>query len=238
MKIYIGPYENWIGPYQIAGMILFWKDKHEDESVHKFGAWLANNKNGEPTLLARACQWIHSKKKRKIKIEIHPYDTWSVDSTLSLIIVPLLKQLRINKHGSPYVDDEDVPKHLRMTAREKKVFNEGSWNKRLKATEDEREAAQKKFHDRWDWVMSEMIWAFEQLEGDEKYSNYYDPYEPGEKIKKGSSWLGADGERKYLLSEDEARRMGKFNTNKYKAYQERIKNGTILFGKYYRALWD
>jgi hypothetical protein len=40
-------------------------------------------------------------KKIKIKIKIHEYDSWSADHSLSLIAVPLLKQLRKTTHGYP-----------------------------------------------------------------------------------------------------------------------------------------
>jgi len=46
-------------------------------------------------------------KDRKIKIQIDPWDTWSTDHTLSLIIHPLLVQLQKTKHGSPNVDDNE-----------------------------------------------------------------------------------------------------------------------------------
>ena len=48
---------------------------------------------------------------RNIKVHIDPYDTWNMDSTLSHIILPMLIQVRETKHGSPVIDDEDVP-HL------------------------------------------------------------------------------------------------------------------------------
>jgi hypothetical protein len=32
---------------------------------------------------------------------IHPWDTWSMDHTLSYIIVPMLEQLKATKHGYP-----------------------------------------------------------------------------------------------------------------------------------------
>ena len=52
---------------------------------------------------------------RKIVIHIDDYDTWSMDHTLAPIIAPMLKQLKATKHGAPFVDDEDVPEHLRST---------------------------------------------------------------------------------------------------------------------------
>ena len=35
------------------------------------------------------------------EIVIHSWDTWSMDHTLALIILPMLKQLKATKHGYP-----------------------------------------------------------------------------------------------------------------------------------------
>jgi len=112
MKVKIGPYRDWVGPYQIAEKILFWRDKHNDDSVHAFGTWLAGGERKD-SILMKLCTWVESKKKRKVKIHIDKYDTWNMDSTLALIILPMLKQLRDQKHGSSLVDDEDLPYELR-----------------------------------------------------------------------------------------------------------------------------
>jgi len=50
MKVYIGPYKNWFGPYQLAETLCFWAKKEKDEYgfertpdwVHNFGEWLAH----------------------------------------------------------------------------------------------------------------------------------------------------------------------------------------------------
>ena len=52
MKVRIGPYKNWFGPYQLAELLMFWVPKEKDEygiehtadRVHKFGEWLAHGK--------------------------------------------------------------------------------------------------------------------------------------------------------------------------------------------------
>ena len=80
------------------------------------------------------------------QVTIHPWDTWSMDHTLSYIIVPMLKQLQETKHGAPNTDDEDVPEKLRSTSAPKK---ENEWD-----TDDNH-------FRRWDWIINEMIWAFE-----------------------------------------------------------------------------
>jgi hypothetical protein len=151
MKVNIGPHKRWIGPYQIAEKILFWKDKGDDK-VHAFGAWLAEDSRGNDSYLSKLCLWIDGKKKRRVKIRIDRYDTWNLDHTLALIIVPCLKQLRESKPGSPFVDDEDVPDNL-------KAVNAP------KLTQDEIDSGHpdEHWHLRWQYVMGEMIWAFEQV---------------------------------------------------------------------------
>lgn len=80
---------------------------------------------------------------RRVIIQIDHFDTWSMDHTLAMIVVPMLKQLRETKHGAPFVDNKDVPKQLRGP---KKPASDGS--------------VDKFFFDRWDYVLAEMIWAF------------------------------------------------------------------------------
>lgn len=91
-------------------------------------------------------------RKVKTKIRIDKYDTWSMDYTLGLIIIPMLKQLKETKHGAPYVDDKDVPKELRSTSAPKK---ENAWD------------LDDNFFKRWEWVMDEMIFAFEHTVNDD-----------------------------------------------------------------------
>ena len=93
--------------------------------------------------------WIwFDRRKQKINIRIDKHDTWSMDYTLAPIILPMLVQLKDNKHGAPEVDPEDVPEELRQTSEEYHQY------KRNGETDP-------KFFDRWDWVMNEMIYAFD-----------------------------------------------------------------------------
>ena len=200
MKVYIGPYKDWIGPYQIAGMIFFWLKKWPSEELEqrwdyrlhdKFGDWL------DGTWVKDFCDWGYKKfAKQKIKVRIDRYDTWSMDYTLSHIIVPMLKQLHATKHGSPWVDDEDVPEELRSTSappltEEQKVFADVDDN----------------HHKRWDWMLEEMIWTFEQKANEDSDSIYF------------SAENGFDKEG-------------------YEIYNNRMRNGFRLFGKYFQNLWD
>lgn len=211
MKVYIGPYVNWIGPYQIADKIFFWVEKYPDDKLaerwdyklhERFGKWLAS------TWVDTVCQWIHSKKKRSEMVIVDNYDVWGADHTLSTIIVPVLKKLKEVKHGSPMVDPEDAPKKFMPTAKQRKAAEaHGGWDE--------------KNHARWEWVLDEMIWAHEQIIDDDGDSKFYDHSE-------------SDKETDFT----ESIRKLKVDRKGLKAHHERITNGLRLFGKYYRALWD
>jgi hypothetical protein len=102
---------------------------------------------------------------RVIDIAIDPYDTWSMDHTLALIIAPMLKQLKATKHGAPLVDDEYVPEHLRSTAAPPK---EHEWD------------VDTNYFKRWDYVLDEMIWAMEQIVDNNDENPFYDMSEVNE----------------------------------------------------------
>ena len=252
MKVHIGKYKNWIGPYQIAEAVLFpltWfnpnrlskleqalsetQDPH-DELCHKFGTWLATRKDGSDTYLTKVCHWIESKKNRKVKIQIDPWDTWSMDSTLSMLILPMLKQLNKNKHGAPCVEDKDVPKELRSTNAEPK---ENEWD------------TDSNHFKRWDWVMSEMIWAFEQLNDDDNGAQFHsgefeilwqaldkdhNPIGEPEDIKSRTKHEGVVSYQMVKGPNDTS----KYDMKGHKKHEARIANGLRLFGTYYRGLWD
>lgn len=211
MKANIGSYKSWIGPYQLADLIFFWQDKYSDTCVwaersHKLGDWLAHNRNGTRSTLLKFCEWAQTKRKRKISVKIEQWDTWSMDSTLALIVLPMLKQLHATKHGAPFVDDCDVPEHLRSTSAPSK--------------ESEYDTDANHFL-RWDWVLGEMIWAFEQKTTDDATSQFYDygvPV-PSENIMDAVKRTRVDHEG-------------------LAAWSARKFNGFRLFGRYYENLWD
>jgi len=106
------------------------------------------------------------RKNRAETVVIDDYDVWNLDHSLALIIVPALKILKEKKHGAPFVDNEDVPRELIMTAGKKKRYE------KYGETDEH-------YFDRWDYIMDEMIWAFQQkLEDDwdmekEEYDAYF-----------------------------------------------------------------
>ena len=231
MKVKIGPHKNWIGPYQIAEALCFWAKKETDEYgikhtadwVHNFGTWLAGG-DDKDSWLQKFCVWVESKRKRTVKVKIDRWDTWSMDHTLAYIILPMLKQLKATKHGAPNTDDEDVPEHLRSTAAPSK---ENEWD-----TDDN-------WFKRWDWIMDEMIFAFE-CELDDSWE---------EEFRTGdfdTIWLPVDHKGNPVPKEDaKLFQMGEGPNHTYKCdydgmkvVQDRIQNGFRLFGKYYQGLWD
>ena len=249
MKVKIGPYTNWFGPYQLAEKLCFWAKEEKDEYgitkkpdwVHNFGEWLAHGsvkpepKVGEitswdydrpTTMLYRFLSWIHSKQKRTINVHIDPWDTWSMDDTLAHIVLPMLKQLKEKKHGAPFVDLKDVPKELH--------------GKRLTKKQKANGEVDDKHFERWDWVMDEMIWAFEQKHPD---CDWCDQYYSGESDtfmapvdKDGNDVEKKDA--KYFEMRRGPNDTFKIDREGMDAHQARITNGFRLFGKYYEGLWD
>lgn len=238
MKVKLGPYENYFGPYQLAKTLMFWVPEEKDEHgfpktadrVHKFGEWLAHgsvepepevgdvrswDRERHETLLSRFLSWIHSKKERKIQVHIDRWDTWSMDHTLAYIVLPMLRQLKATKHGAPYVDPKDVPKELQPKKQTKKQKDNGETDST--------------HFERWDWVLDEMIFAFE--------SKLDDSWE--EQFETGTSDLQMkkleDGNYQMVNGPNHTR---VYDREGRKKYQERISNGFRLFGTYFENLWD
>ena len=222
MHVCIGKYNRWWGPYQIAEKILFWMDKHDDR-VHNFGTWLADKKDGSDSWLTKVCLWIDKKKSREVYIKIHKYDTWSMDHTLALIIYPMLKQLKEQKQGAPIVDDEDVPVELRSTTApkpENQWDTDGNWFKR------------------WDWILDEMIWTFEQLSNDDNEERFYSGTSDLQMVETGETYPNPETgkEEPVFKMEEGPNHTMTIDKEGLAAHNERIQRGLLLFGKYFRNL--
>lgn len=92
MRINIGPYCNWIGPYQIANKLKVFG--FSEDTCEKIGEKL------DP-ILGGICNWVYKKRKRKMKIHIHNFDVWNMDNTLAHIIVPMLKKFKEQSKSHP-----------------------------------------------------------------------------------------------------------------------------------------
>jgi len=144
-------------------------------------------------------KWFGYSPKQSVKVRIDPWDTWSMDDTLAPIILPMLKQLKETKHGAPYVDPKDVPKELH--------------GKKLTKKQKDNGVLDDKHFERWDWVLDEMIHAFEQKCAD-------------------------DWTEQFCIEDSSAEWGFTMDSEGIKKEQERISNGFRLFGKYYENLWD
>ena len=223
MKVYISNYRNhWVSPYTILKVICFWeKDddvfyNHEDVPGHKYDKWV-NFLNPFCVAWQKFLDFVHPEIKY---VKIDRWDTWSMDHTLADIILPMLKQLRETKHGGPFVDDDDVPDELKSTSAPAK---ENEWD-----TDDNH-------FKRWDYVLDEMIFAFE-CKVDDSWS---DKFSSGEFDKKtvACQW-DENGKAKMYEWIDGPNHTYKLDFDGMQEVQKRITNGFRLFGKYYENLWD
>jgi hypothetical protein len=216
LKVYLGPYYNWFQPGKWYKDLMLWAagfgrnadyekiniDEHDRVRSKIQNSWI----HGKLVAVER---WFDARTARKIKIEIHPYDVWGMDHTLALIVVPMLKLLKEKKMGSAYVADEDVPEELKSTSAPPLTD--------VQKTTGESDA---NLHKRWEWALSEMLWAMEQVADEESDSKFFEhPSDP-------------------RLSFEESVKKMKFDKDGYAKWQARKQHGLMLFGKYFEALWD
>ena len=208
MKIYINrPKNNWLSPYAIMEKVIFWREIDYDEPLvqnilksTKLG-WFCDKLYTIRSFFNRDIKYIH----------IDPWDAWSLEHTLSPIILPILQELKRVKNGAPFIADEDVPKNLRVGAK-------GTGNSDVHKLFDDGDNT---FFERYDYILDEMIWTFTQLSMDDHEAPFYDHTESRKEPDLNKSVRKLKVDRKGLA-----------------AHNARINNGLRLFGKYYRALWD
>ena len=220
MKIYLSNYrDHWLSPYTILEKIFFWREIDYDEPIIEK---LSNFLNPFSVAWQKFLDFVHP---RISYVKIDYYDTWSMDSTLAPIILPMLKQLRDTKHGSPQVDPDDLPEYMRTTTTEdwdsQSVFD--FYNEEQPDGYD--------VHKKWDWVLNEMIFAFEHLVDDDWENEYssgvmdhiFVPCPDNPKL----STMENGPNHTYVCDYDGIQKVN-----------ERIGNGLRMFGKYFRHLWD
>lgn len=161
------------------------------------------------------------RREQRVRVKIDPWDVYSMDTTLAHIVLPMLKKLKDVKAGAPFTDDKDVPVEIRSTSA-----------KRLTKKQKENGETDEYWFDRWNWILDEMIFAFDSKVGagkdwsDQFHSGVYDTY--FEKCDDGSG---------FSEMQQGPNHTAEFDYEGYMEYQKRIENGFRLFGKYYEALW-
>jgi hypothetical protein len=212
MYVKLGPYKNWwVGPYQIADTLKVFG--YSEDECYEIGNKLNSFKS-----LVDFCEWVYEHnplKERKVVVKIDNFDVWNVDCSLSIIIAPLLKKFAEDTSSMFQVDDCDVPDELKsMNA--PRVNYEYNFDINYKL--------------RHQWLLSELIWTFEQLNPEcsmeDTFYTYTEEYKLAMKANDDLSddWLNPKG----VIWDQEG----------YIAYNNRIQNGLNLFSRYFRHLWN
>jgi len=107
---------------------------------------------------------------RVVNIEIDDYDLWNVDSTLTLIIHPILVKFRDSKRmGFFTVMNEDLPDELQVD--EKKLYSYSS--------NAEERVSEEMLSKREIYILNEMIYAFENIKNNFEMDVLWDEYDSG-----------------------------------------------------------
>jgi len=166
--------------------------------------------------------------KRRINVEIDPFDTWGLDHTLATIILPALIQLKNTKHGVP----------SEFTSR---VGGDFDNNLVFDFIKEDDNIVFDQLCDSWDEVLDKMIWSFLQLSIEDDYDNNY------HHGKMETDWVESD----YTYTDpitgkiEKTYQMVDKNPEEHwydqignQEHEKRIQEGLELFGKHFRDLWD
>lgn len=221
MKVIIGNYR----PIHLVSRIHDrWTDRRYGDGARFSRDFVPDQLDSWMEKLEDSIQWIYDHSwnilmpklfsERKIKIRVDKWDSWNADHTIAMIIHPILKQLQDTKHGAPHVENSDVPESLHQP----------------EDFDNTRGDTDANWHERWNWVMNEIIWAFGQLADDNWEEQFYTGdvdfyFEPRPD--------GTGSEMRFGPNHT-------FNVDDVGMRQcdARIQNGLRLFAKYYRGLWD
>lgn len=164
---------------------------------------------------------------RHIKVDIDKYDSWSMDHTLALIILPALLQYKENHHGVP----NDIADHT----------GDDNSNDQLSFDfyKETKDWAFEESCKKWEEILDKMIWSFYQIivDDDSKYHHG----------KPDFGWEKTDKQYPNPLSgkmEDTFKMIDKnpqdhwYDVEGHMEHQKRVQEGLELFGKYFQNLWD
>ncbi len=145
-------------------------------------------------------------------------DIFDLDVTFAHIIAPGLVTFRNHEYAGFTVNDADLPEHLRYS--EPYMVD----NKYVRPLDDDDVLYKERFH----WIMDEIIFAFQSKIGqiDTSYMSVPNPH--------------YDPSKQDMYSDEHGLH---FNLPKQidrdldDAFDDRVRNGFLLFGKYYQAFW-
>jgi len=172
MKVWISKYRHhWVSPYTILEKLVFWREVdilNLSPREERFCELITPLCNG----WLKFMDTIHPKIDY---VKIDRWDTWDMRSTLALIALPMLKQLKATKHGIPadFIHDKNGNEEIPFEVGEQK------WNEALDAmiwsfeTELEDDADGKFFNgDEWDRKGYDK-WAKRKQKGFDLFGKYY-----------------------------------------------------------------
>jgi hypothetical protein len=166
-----------------------------------------------------------NKKERRINVEIERFDTWSLDHTLALIILPALIQLKHTKHGVPsnFVNDSAEDYHSQAT---------------FEFMKDDKDEVFQKGCDKWEETLDKMIWSFQQIVFEDYDSKYHhgDMKIGWKPISVPHPITGIVEEMHEMVDENPGEHW--YDIVGHQLHEERIQEGLELFGKHLRDLWD
>ena len=165
--------------------------------------------------------------KRVIDVQIDPYDTWGLDHTLAMIILPSLIQLKHTKNGVPSEFCGGIGSDMDRNY----CFDF--------IKEDENIVFDEKC-EKWNEVFDKMIWSFQQIVDDESDHKYFHGT-PDFRFEKSditypNPITGKIQETYQLIDKNPGEHW--YDSVGRKIHEERIQEGLELFGKHYRSLWD
>ena len=164
-------------------------------------------------------------KERKMEVSIERWDTYSMDHTAALVILPLLLQLRQSKHGVP----NEFIRHIGGDLDNNYCFDF--------VNDDEKDVFDQ-LCGKWEETLDKMIWSFQQVVDDSYDSKYHHG-----RMKLG--WKPIEITHPTTGTVSNAYEMVDENPGEHwydhvghELHEDRIQEGLELFGKYYRNLWD
>lgn len=225
MKIKIGPYTSDLIPVRRWERNYEWFRSdtyyHEEEDWKWFDKIVYKIFDGLAYIFRPINRWSNNRD-RKIKVHIDNYDVWSADNTLAMIIHPTLVKLKEVQQGACHVDPSDVPESMLPT----------------EEPNDQNGYVDNTHFDRWNYVLGEMVWAFEQCadpnKGEDQFHHNLDQLEMVSKPTENPKLLSLD----FNYQKDPTKPKYWVDSEGKKAHNERISNGLRLFAKYYFGLWD
>jgi len=220
MRVNLGPYKNWVGPYQLVELLKY--------------VGVSEYLRDKIAILIPTAPFLWLEKmrgERKEKIVIHNYDAWSADHTLAKIIAPLLHKVKEDKHGVPC---EFLGKEYSDLVSSNEFWAE----KGDGPLHDHADVLFKQAEDEWNKALDHMIWAFEEYNKD----NWDDPYWTGERgecesIASGETHWNPITKKDEQLFELKSTGTRECDWEGRQKHWDRMQEGINLFAKHFSSLW-